>query len=829
MDEREPQSPRPPGAAAGRAGAFFRDHPQPMIVYDPETLAIVAVNPAAVTHYGFTQAEFRRMSLLDLRPEEDVAEMLRVRRGRVPPYVLPGTFRHRRSDGAVFHAVVTVLAARHRGRAVRVALVADATPERDAFLRALRAEEKFRAIFESAFDAVLLMKGRQFVEVNTRAEELFGATRDRLLGMSPAEVSPVRQPDGETSAARAAERVREAMAGRPQHFDWTHRRLDGTELETEVHLTRLEIAGEVFLKAQVRDVTGDRRRLSELRELRTAVEEGTNIVMLTDADGRIRYVNRRFTIVSGFESAEVLGRSVLEMAAPGAQVRPLQEIAETVRRDGAWHGEFLNRTKAGGTYWERAQISGVTDGAARVTRFLKLAEDITERRAMSEQLEHLASHDAVTGLPNRATFEERLVALVDSRVADGRRAAVLVLDLQGFQLIADNLGREVAEEILRSAARRLRAALGPEVVLARLTRDEFGVLSAPLTQAVEGAEVAQRVLAALEEPIEVDGRSALLRPRVGVAVFPDHAERPSDLLKAASLALGRARSVPGAGFAFFTRSMNVRAQERFELEGELRAALRAGELELHYQPTVALAGGVAGLEALVRWRHPHRGLLAPALFIPMAEENGMIRSIGREVLRQACRQAADWLRRGVPVGRVAVNLSPMQLRAPGFLDQVRSELTAAGLPPDRLELEVTETAAMLDHRRGAEMLGALRALGCRVTLDDFGTGYASLAYLRDLPFDAIKLDRSFVQRVGAVAAPGPNGHGPVDQAILGAVVALARGLGVAVVAEGVETEDQLQAVKHAGCDAVQGYLLARPAPAEEIEGTVRRLAGGHPT
>jgi len=810
--------------ASGREGsaatAFFRSHPQPMLIYDPDTLRILAVNAAAVTHYGYPEEAFTALTLLDIRPRAEVERMLTERAGREPPYVMPGTFRHVRRDGSQFDAVVSVFAVQYRGRPARMAQVADVTADRQAFTSVLRAEEKFRALFDSAFDGIALLRGGVFVECNSRTQSLFGLPRERFLGHHPVDLSPRYQPDGQASRRQADEKMAAAMAGQEQHFSWVHVRADGTPFDAEVHLSRLEVGGEVFLKAQVRDVTQQKRRLDELRELRQAVEQGSSIVLLTDAEGAVRYVNRRFTEVTGFRADEVIGRAAVELGAADADNPDMSEVLTAARRDGVWRGEFVNRTKAGGRVWERAQITPVTDDAGRVRQYLKVAEDITERRVMSAQLEYLASHDALTDLLNRSGFEERLVTALADRRADGRRVAVLELDLQGFQLLKDSLGTEAGDELLRTAARRLRVALGDEGAVARLTRDEFAVVTGPLEQAVDATEVAAGVLGALEEPVEIEGRAASLRPRVGVAVFPDHAERPADLLKHASLALSRARSRGGAAYAFFTPAMDVRARERFALEGELRTALGSEQIVLHYQPLFSLGRGRAvALEALVRWQHPSRGLLAPDAFIPLAEETGMIRELGRQVMTGACRQLRAWLDAGVPVERVSVNLSPVQLRATGLVDEVRETLRTARVPAERFELEITETAAMLEPRRSAEALEELRAMGVRVTLDDFGTGYASLAYLRDLPFDAIKLDRSFVTRLG-------QGDGNTDEGIVAAVVSLGRSLGATVIAEGVETEAQLRSLERVGCDAVQGFLLSRPLPPDEVAAALSGVTVG---
>ncbi len=439
-----------------------------------------------------------------------------------------------------------------------------------------------------------------------------------------------------------------------------------------------------------------------------------------------------------------------------------------------------------------------------------------ERKALEQRVDYLANNDPVTDLPNRHRFESLLLDALASAKSTKHKVAVLYLELHGFRLIHDAVSQDAADDMLRLAARRLKTVAHGSTV-ARFGTDEFAIITRPLQDTVDATDIAQRVVSGLVEPVVLGGRSVTFRPRVGVAVFPDHAETPGTLMKAASQAKYRAKAARGPSFAVFRPAMQVKVQERLELEDELRQAFGTGQLVIYYQPRVELrTGRLAGVEALVRWRHPDRGLLSPDTFIPLAEETGQIIALGKEVLGQALEQLVSWQRSGFSVPRVAVNVSPLQLRGGGFHEDVKRALQRSGLSGSRLEVEVTETAALADRRRGSDVLSELRRLGVKVTLDDFGTGYASLAHLQELPVDAIKLDRAFLEQGHARQAAGG------ELAILKAVAALGKALGVEVTAEGVETEEQLHQVVEAGCDSVQGYLVCQPVAAALVNDAARK-------
>jgi diguanylate cyclase (GGDEF)-like protein/PAS domain S-box-containing protein len=454
------------------------------------------------------------------------------------------------------------------------------------------------------------------------------------------------------------------------------------------------------------------------------------------------------------------------------------------------------------------QAELIRDGSGRPLKRVGVVQDITERRALEEQLQHQAFHDRLTGLPNRALLLDRLgQALARAGREEHATCAVLLLDLDRFKTVNDSLGHAVGDRLLVSATARLRAALRDGDTLARLGGDEFVVLLDEVTDLPEALRVADRLHAALVAPLLVEGRELFATASIGVALRSSPDDTPEDLLRFADVALYRAKEAGRACTEAFYPGMSASTLERLELEHDLRLALERGELVAYFQPKVDLATGmVSGLEALVRWLHPGRGLVPPGDFIPLAEETGLIAPIGRWVLAEACRQLVAW--RACFPGRVApfvsVNLSARQFRNPDLVAEVAAVLAETGLPPTMLTLEVTETVAMARPEEGIATLEALKALGVRLALDDFGTGYSSLAYLQQLPVDGLKIDRAFFR------------SGERNRVIVRAVTDLARGLGLEVTAEGLETPEQVAWACDVGCDWGQGFYFSRPVPAEEI-------------
>jgi len=432
-------------------------------------------------------------------------------------------------------------------------------------------------------------------------------------------------------------------------------------------------------------------------------------------------------------------------------------------------------------------------------------EDITEQRQSEVKIEYMAHHDSLTDLANRVLLNERLEQALGHRIHREEIVAVHHLDLDHFKAVNDTFGHLAGDKLLKIVAGRLRGLVRDTDTIARMGGDEFVIVQGPIRDPAEATSLAQRIIALISEPYDIDGHQAIIGASIGIAVGPGAGLRPDKLLRNADLALYRAKGDGRGTFRFFELAMDQQMQARRILEQDLRKALAAGEFELHYQPVVNLASNeISGFEALIRWNHPEKGMVAPATFIPLAEEIGFIVPIGEWVIRQACTTAAKW-----PGDlHVAVNISAVQFRSPGLMQVIVGALAASGLQPTRLEIEITESVLLQNKETTLELLHQLRALGVRIAMDDFGTGYSSLTYLQCFPFDKIKIDRSFVKDI-------TENTGSLN--IVRAVAALANGMGMTATAEGVETSEQLDKITSEGCTEMQGYLFSKPLPAAEIE------------
>ena len=476
--------------------------------------------------------------------------------------------------------------------------------------------------------------------------------------------------------------------------------------------------------------------------------------------------------------------------------------------------ELCRLERDGRERWYSVSGEPVFDAAGRFAGYRGVGRDITARKLDERHIRHLASHDALTGLPNRSAFSELLNAARESARRHGRALAVMFVDLDRFKVINDTLGHEAGDAVLCEAARRLRHTLRASDVVARLGGDEFVVMIPELDSAAQAETTARKVLAALVAPMQIGARELALTASLGISLYPQDGEDEQALMKNADAAMYRAKEAGRNNYKFHHAASDRRSLERLAMEASLRHGIERSEFFLHYQPRVSAASGaVTGVEALARWRHPELGVIPPDEFIALAEETGAIHEIGRWVLQAACRQAARWQREGLPPIHVAVNVSARQFANDNLVAQVSAALEASGLAPQRLEVEITESVVAQNVKRAAQILAGIRALGVRIALDDFGTGYSSLAQLKRFPIDIIKVDRAFVSELP---------HDAADAAIAQAIIAMGRSLGRVVVAEGVETAAQHAFLKAQGCDEIQGYLVSPPLEAGDCAAFLRR-------
>ena len=509
-----------------------------------------------------------------------------------------------------------------------------------------------------------------------------------------------------------------------------------------------------------------------------------------------------------------------EVVHPDDRVR-VQPFLDELARRGHLEMEYRIVRPDGGVRWLRARARVVRDGSGQPLRYDGIVSDVTERKRYEEQLEFQATHDALTGLPNRNLLGDRIGQALVRAARDGRSAAVLFVDLDQFKFVNDSLGHDVGDVLLRAVADRLQATVREGDTVARQGGDEFVIVLHDVVREEDAADVAQKVLSSLNPPVAVEGHELFVAASVGISLYPQDGDDIHTLLRNADMAMYRAKEEGRNNFQFFAADMNVRLSERLTLEGSLRHALEREEFALYYQPQVdLLSGEIVGMEALLRWRHPELGLVPPVKFIPLAEETGLIVAIGAWVLKKACAQNKAWQDAGLPRLTVAVNLSARQFRRSDLVHGVLRVLEETGLPARCLDLELTEGTIMHDPERVADVLQELSDMGVQLSVDDFGTGYSSLGYLKRFPIDKVKIDQSFVRDITT---------DPDDAAIAKTIVSIAHDMRMKVVAEGTETEGQVDALRGYGCDEIQGYLFSKPLPADEFEVLLRegrRLAAG---
>ncbi|WP_170130648.1 GGDEF/EAL domain-containing response regulator [Sphaerotilus hippei] len=583
-------------------------------------------------------------------------------------------------------------------------------------------------------------------------------------------------------------------------------------LQAQSQMDGLEAAVRQRTRELSDEVQARRQAELALRVRDRAIEAAVNAIMITDhlrADQPIEYVNPAFERITGYPPQEVLGRNARFLQGDESEQPALREIAAAVREEREGHGVFRNRRKDGSAFWNELHIAPVRDAEGAVTHFVGVLNDVTAARDHQQALEFQARHDALTGLPNRLMLRDRL----DQAIAHARRmqerVGVLWLDLDHFKFVNDSYGHPVGDGLLVALSTRLRETMRRSDTVARLGGDEFVVLLPGIHRACDASAAAQKVLDALAPPFEIDGHLLHASTSVGVSLFPEDGDSSEALLMHADTAMYRAKHDGRNGFQFYSREMSEQARERETLARALHTAVDENQFELHYQPKLDLGSGrVTGVEALIRWRHPALGMVPPSSFIPIAEETGLIVDIGDWVLRTACAQAQAWQQRWQLGLSVAVNVSPRQFRQHDLPATVRRVLDDSGLAGGLLELELTESLLMHQTDAVIETLRSIKSMGVSLALDDFGTGFSSLSYLRRFPLDLIKIDRAFVAGLASIEA---------DEAITRAIIGMAHALGMAVVAEGVETPEQLAFLQAHRCDAAQGYLLGRPMAAAALD------------
>jgi diguanylate cyclase (GGDEF)-like protein/PAS domain S-box-containing protein len=665
----------------------------------------------------------------------------------------------------------------------------------------------FLASSAAVCDAVLRLRGPALVEELGRiAREVTGSPHGRYV---PRDMTPATGLPGWENG------LSQLIQFDSQYFG----RFEVSGLETYADTTRQNLASLASLAASILQVHSVAQRTTHAYvQVEARLQHQTQIldqihesVLTMDLNGFITSWNKGAERLFGYSAVEAIGRNIIFLYDDEDE-----DLGDEFLEQGGRLMEVRRKKKNGDIFWASLSLSQLCDMEDRSIGLIAYLTDITERKQAEERIHHLAYYDALTNLPNRSL----LTKLVDQAMTVAQRSkahgCVMFIDLNRFKLINDTLGRSVGDALLREISQRFRLALRDQDVVARLSGDEFAVGLFDIHQHYEASMVANKLLAAVNEPFLIDGHDLRVSASIGISVYPQDGNDAETLLRLADIAMYRAKqnsSTDGEHIAFYSQDMNKGMQERMRIESGLRQALGNGQLLLHYQPKFEISTGkIIGAEALVRWKHPERGLVPPAEFIPLAEATGLVVQVGEWVLEAACAQAQAWKEKGLPPVRLAVNVSAREFTSalPG---RVMETLHRYGLEPSWLELEITESTLMHNIERVIGIMDRLTAAGVTLSLDDFGTGYSSLSYLKRFPIDTLKIDRSFTTGI------------PVDTndcAIASTIISIAQQLKHKVIAEGVETPEQLAFLKDSGCDEVQGYLFSRPLPAEEFEEALGR-------
>ncbi len=916
---------------------LFEGNPVPMWVYDRATLRFLAVNEAAIRAYGYSKDEFLSMTIVDIRPVEDMPRFLQ-ELGKPSEGLDEGTTgRHRIKSGTIIDVEIVGHSLRFHGIDAELIAARDVTERK----RAEETAQRLASIAECSQDAIISknLDGR-IITWNRGAEKMYGYTSEEMDGH---DLSVLLPPDKLTENLATMEAVREGRS--IEGLETQRLTKTGSLLDVILSVSPLKDADGCIIGASTiaRDITQRKRSEKELKLQSAALEAAANAIVITDFKGTILWVNPSFTAMTGYRKEEVLGKTPRMLKSGEHGKSYYASLWSTITSGKPWNGEVINRRKDGTTYAEEMTITPVTheqNGVAQTyfiaikrdiserkrfdeallfktalleaqaettidgilvvddTNRIVLANkqfglsfgipqdllvkgddlpvrnyvmnqvedpeefvarinylnqrrdektrdelrlkngkvfdrysaplvdargayrgriwyfrDITDRKVAEERVQFLAYYDALTGLPNRTLFRDRMSKALAAARRQRHKVAFLFLDLDRFKDINDSLGHSAGDVLLQEVAERLKGWGREQDTIARLGGDEFLIMLTHVKAVPDAAVAAKRLKEVMTRPFIIQGHSLSVGCSVGISIFPEHGEDGETLIKNADAAMYDAKANGRNAFRFFTSDMNTQVLERLTLENGLRSALKNEEMFLVYQPELELATGkITGMEALLRWQHPVLGLQSPDKFIPIAENSGLIVPIGEWVLRTACRQARKWQEEKLPTMTVAVNVSAVQFRQEGFCDLIREVLDETGLAPRSLELELTESVLLANVDATVSVVRELKALGVSLAIDDFGTGYSSFGYLRQLQVSKVKIDRSFIRDVTVNAE---------DATIASAIISMAKSLKLKVIAEGVETEDQMCFLREQKCDEIQGYYFSKPLAAEAASAKLR--------
>ncbi|WJM84606.1 EAL domain-containing protein [Dickeya chrysanthemi] len=680
---------------------------------------------------------------------------------------------------------------------------------------AWNSESLFQAILDRCPVGIAVINyDGHYVTVNPAYGAIYGYTQEEMAGRSFTMVFP--------------ESARDSVLARHRQFldeggtlggEWTVMRRDGVILTIWSESVPFAQHGHRADRlVYVLDIT-ERQKAREQMKIAAAVYESTQeAIIVINTSRKIISINPAFTRLTGYSAADVVGQPSYMFKSDRHDADFYTAMWRTVNEDGVWVGEMWDRKKDGSDYLKEMTINVIKDSAGTPINYVGVFSDITQRKKQEALIWRQANYDAVTTLPNRHHFQDKLERAVEHAKQSGRPMALMLIDLDHFKSVNDSLGHRAGDALLLAVSNRLTDCVQGADTIARLGGDEFAIILTDLHQNGDSGCLARTLLAQLAQPFNIDGESMLVSASIGIALFPNDSDTLEELFKNADQAMYAAKSAGRNCFNYYTPALHQAARARLRLTNDLRTAIQCGQFEVYYQPIIELSTNkVVKAEALVRWRHPIRGMISPAEFIPLAEDTGLIVPLGDWVARQAITQLAQWRKIFDPHFQVAINQSPVQLRSKDFTEMTWvQELAQHGLEGNAVIIEITEGLLLNAESRVNDNLHLFRDTGIQIAIDDFGTGYSSLAYLRKFDIDCLKIDRSFVEDLDGVGFE-----------LCVAIIAMAHSLGLKVVAEGVETQQQCDTLARIGCDYAQGFLFSRPVPAPEL--TILLLAAAEPS
>ncbi|CAD5106974.1 sensor domain-containing protein [Zestomonas carbonaria] len=807
--------------------------PDTLYVHDVQNRRVLFHNHRLGPELGYSKDELRalgeRMWEKILHPDDDelYRRMRNLQQVVGDGQLLTCQLRWRHRDGTWhwFDIREQALSRSPQGRVSRLIGVAkDVTEQIEASHSLQASEQRYRLLANSISDIIYSTDSNlELNYISPSAQTVLGYDNDWLIrnGLHGVLANP-RQLDG---AYAMRDRLLAALCDpqhlaelreqlRPQMFVFDALHADGRKIPMELRLSPMwdDIGAFEGLLGVARDISQQRRAEKELRMAATVFAHSTSAILVTDPAGYIVQVNEAFTRVSGYRPAEVLDQMPGMLTADHQQAQQLQYVLAQLNMRGSWEGELWLKRRDGEPFPAWVGITAVQDEEGDLVSYVCFFSDISERKASEQRIHRLAYYDALTHLPNRTLFQDRLHTALLHAERHQEWVVLMFLDLDRFKPINDSLGHAAGDRMLKDVAIRLAACVAEDDTVARMGGDEFTLLlqsrSTRENALNRAIHVAEQILASLARPFILEGREFFVTASIGIALSPQDGRELSQLMKNADTAMYHAKERGKNNFQFYQAEMNATALERLELESDLRHALEQNEFVVHYQPQFSGNGQrLTGAEALLRWHHPRRGQVSPDQFIPVLEELGLVVQVGDWVLREVCRQLKLWQAKGIQLPKIAVNLSARQFAEGGLTERIATILADSGVAPGCLELEITESILMRDVDAAMQTLADLKRLGLSVAVDDFGTGYSSLNYLKRFPIDVLKIDRSFVDGLPC---------GEQDAQIARAIIAMAHSLNLTVIAEGVESHAQLEFLREHHCDEVQGFLFGKPMPSQQL-------------